>query len=53
MVMSDDKDDDLKYAAMFYKGTDCFWVILFAEDVDDFDENYAQICKYAKSVKCD
>ncbi len=52
-VMSDEKDDDLKYAVTFYKGTDCFWVLLFAEDIDDFDEHYADICKYAKTVKCE
>ena len=48
-----DKDDDLRAAVTFYKGTDCFWVILFTEETDDFNEHYSDICKYAKSVKCE
>ncbi len=51
-VMDDEDGEDTRVAVMFYKGTDCFWVIFFAADTDDFSENYNDICKYAKTVKC-
>lgn len=52
-VMDDEDGEDTRVAVMFYKGTDCFWVILFAADTDDFSEHYNDICKYAKTVKCE
>lgn len=36
----------------FYKGTNCFWTVCFGTKAGDFDENYDEICKYAKTVKC-
>lgn len=39
-------------AVMFYKGSDCFWVITFTSVTEKFDDNYSDICKFAKSVKC-
>lgn len=40
-------------AVMFYKGTDCFWVICFVTESEDFSDSYEDICKFAKSVKCE
>lgn len=51
--ISTEGDDVQTIAVMYYKGSDCFWVLCFAAESDDFVENYNDICKYAKSVKCE
>lgn len=40
-------------AVMFYKGSDCFYVLCFGASSDNFKEQYNDICKYAKTVKCE
>ena len=50
---SNDGDDTQTVGVMYYKGSDCFWILCFATESDDFVENYNDICKYAKSVKCE
>ena len=40
-------------AVMFYKASDCFYVLCFGADSEDFNEQYEDICKYAKTVKCE
>ena len=50
---SDDNGKNQTAAVMFYKGTDCFWVVTFATLSNNFDELYDEICGYAKTVKCD
>lgn len=47
-----DEDELQRFAVMFYKGNNCFWVVMFGAETDDFAENYDEICKYAKTVKC-
>lgn len=49
----DNDGNDQKVAVMFYKGTNCFWVICFAASIEKFDDIYNDICKYAKTVKCE
>ncbi len=44
---------DQTNAVMFYKGSDCFWVVSFITSTDVFDGTYDEIIKYAKTVKCD
>ena len=39
-------------AVMMYKAKDCFWMLLFGGETDDFYDEYDEICRYAKSVKC-
>ena len=48
----DTDDGEQTFAVMYYKGTDCFWVVCFAAYTDIFPDNYDDICKYAKSVQC-
>ncbi len=52
-IMKEDGEEDLKVATMFYKGSSCLWVVCFAADEDEFSGQYDDICKYAKTVKCD
>ncbi|MBE6740206.1 MAG: hypothetical protein E7565_07800 [Ruminococcaceae bacterium] len=52
-VMKENEEDDLKVAVMFYKGSGPIWVVTFATDVEDFNEHYEDICKFAKTVKCE
>jgi hypothetical protein len=52
-VMKENEEDDLKVAVMFYKGSGPIWVVTFATDVEDFNEHYDDICKFAKTVKCE
>lgn len=53
MQYEDFGDEELqRMAVMFYKGSDCFWLIIFGTEADDFAECYDEICKYAKTVKC-
>ena len=48
-----DVEGELKtFALTYYKGSDCFWIVIFATESDDFAEDYAEIWEYAKSVKC-
>lgn len=51
--VSTEGDDVQKIAVMYYKASDCFWILCFAVEADDFAENYNDICKYAKTVKCE
>lgn len=46
-------DEEQTTAVMFYKGKDCFWVICFVTLSQEFEDNYDDICKFAKSVKCE
>ena len=48
----DDLGNDTRIAVMVYKGTDCFWLIIFTAEPEVFDKEYDNIVKYAKSVKC-
>ena len=45
--------DEQTIAVMFYKGSDCFYVLCFGASSDTFKEQYKDICKYAKTVKCE
>ena len=42
---------DYKYYATVFKGTDAYWLIQFACEVDDFDKFLPDFQKWAKSVK--
>ena len=48
---SKNKDEDITAAVMYYKADDCFWIITFACNSDEFLKIYNDICEYAKSVK--
>ena len=48
-----DEDGEMTLALTFYRGSDCFWIIFFSADTDNFDGLYSDICKYAKTVKCE
>lgn len=50
---STDSGEEQTVAVMFYKGQDCFWAVCFVTMTDDFHEKYSDICKYAKTVKCE
>ena len=45
--------DPQTVAVMMYKAKDCFWILLFGGKTDAFNEEYDNICRYAKSVKCE
>lgn len=47
-----DEGEKQTIAVMFYKNDDCFWVLCFGASSEDFNEEYDNICKYAKTVKC-
>ncbi len=38
---------------MFYKASDCFWILGFGVSSSDYEEFYPEIKGYAKTVKCD
>ena len=38
---------------MFYKASDCFWILGFGVSFSDYEEFYPEIKGYAKTVKCD
>lgn len=42
--------EDITAAIMYYKATDCFWIVTFACDSDKFTNIYDDITQYAKSV---
>ncbi len=48
-----DEEDDQTMAVTFYKAEDCFWLVMFGADTTDFEGVYADVCRYAKSVKCE
>lgn len=48
-----DEDGEMTLALTFYRGSDCFWIIFFSAETENFDGFYSDICKYAKTVKCD
>lgn len=54
MQYCEDSDEgEQTVAMMYYKATDCFWIVCFAAFSDEFDDMYDDICKYAKTVKCE
>lgn len=48
-----DSEGEVTCAVMYYKASDCFWVVCFATSTEDFDGMYGDICRYAKTVKCE
>lgn len=50
---TDDDGENQTAAVMFYKGTDCFWIVCFVTKTDNFEESYEEICGYAKTVVCE
>lgn len=48
-----DEEGEMTLALTFYRGSDCFWVIFFSAETENFDGLYSDICKYAKTVKCE
>ena len=51
-VGTDDDGEQQTIAMMFYKATDCFWLVCFGAESDSFDDVYGEICHYATSVTC-
>lgn len=49
---ADEGDGEQTIGVTFYKNDDCFWVLCFGAPSENFDKEYDNICKYAKSVKC-
>ncbi len=50
---STESGEEQTVAVMYYKTDDCFWVLCFTTLTEDFDDMYDNICKYAKTVKCE
>ncbi len=51
---ADSEDGEaLTSVVAFYKASDRFWIITFAIETKDYEKLYPEICKYAKSVKCE
>jgi len=48
-----DDEDDQTMAVTFHKAEDCFWLVMFGADTAEFSKVYPDICKYAKTVKCE
>ena len=46
-----DADGDMQIVnIVFYQTSECFWLLNFISDQDDFDEDFPEIRKYANSV---
>lgn len=50
---STEEDEEITLALTFYRGKDCFWIVFFSAESENFDGLYSDICKYAKTVKCE
>lgn len=48
-----DEDGEITLALTFHRGSDCFWILFFSAESQNFDGLYSDMCKYAKTVKCE
>ncbi len=48
----DEKGEKMIYLLAFYKAEHGIWLVTFGAEEDDYSEHYSDICKYAKTVKC-
>ncbi len=48
-----DDEVEMTLALTFYRGSDCFWIIFFSAESENFEGLYSDICKYAKTIKCE